>query len=380
LQTGKTIFPETGFRKPAERHNFDGRLLFFEPNLPTMYDYHIVVISKEAVRYVRDLLAGKKDDLGSLMRSPFHGTLVVPIIGGDKYYESWVPILDGLKERDGDSLKLNTKHWAYHFMKKYQKNFTWKAHANYSVVSYDEEQSKRYVATNIEDNPIAFEAPLGNGRMLYLPFYNFAKEEEESIFLRDLLDAIENRYKVPRDELVPSWASKTNYRLPSEEEVERNARMVEQERISLVKVKSMLWLDGVELVNSVAHTLTKLGIQCEVKEEEGKHDIEILEPELHAVVEVKGLTGFANYQDIRQLLDWQVEAEKGDERIKGIFVLNDFRDVEPELRETMMREDSGRQVSIHQRRRKNCYHEPLLYAHNLSTVSDIQTKRSRKVH
>ncbi len=338
LQNGKTLLPEMGFRKPRESYSFDARTLFFEPNLPTMYDYHIVLISKEAVRYLRDLLAGKKDDLDSLMRSPFHGTLVVPIIGGDKYYESWVPILDGLKERDGDSLKLNEKHWAYHFMKKYQKNFTWKAHANYSIVSYDEEQAKRCVATNIADNPIAFEAPLGNGRMLYLPFYNFEKDGEESLFLRDLLDCIEDRYKVPKDELIPSWASKSDYRLPSEEEIERNSRMLEQEKTSLIRIKSMLWLDGTELVNSVAHTLSKIGIQCEVKEKEGKHDIEILEPELHAVVEVKGLSGFANHQDMRQLLDWQVEAWKGDESIKGIFVLNDFRDTEPELRQTKMRE------------------------------------------
>src|SRR5437867_7171709 len=94
-----------GFRTPkkkySSRHTVDA---FFEPGIPTIYDYHIVVVSKEAVRYCKSLLSDKKDDFVSLMRAAFPGTLVVPIIGGNRNYESWVPSIDNLKERNGDSL------------------------------------------------------------------------------------------------------------------------------------------------------------------------------------------------------------------------------------------------------------------------------------
>ncbi len=314
------------------------RRLFFESVLPTMYDYHIVVVSKEAVRFVEDILRWKKEDFASLMWAPFQGTLVVPIIGGVEHYDKWVPIMEGLKQRDGDSLKLREKHWAYPVMRKYQKYFTWKAHADYSIASYNEEQAKRFIATNLADNPISFELSMGNGRIIFLPFYNLANEEEEMVFLRELLDCIENRYKLPKEDLIPSWASKPDYRLPSEEEIERKAKLVQQEKTSLARIKSILWLDGVDLVNAVAHTFRKLDIQCRVKEIEGRHDIEILESDLHGIVEVKGLSGYANYQDIRQLLDWSVEARNEDETIKGIFILNDFRDIEPELRQAKLKE------------------------------------------
>jgi len=330
---------ETGFRTPKKKYSSEWiPEAFLEREIPTVYDYHIVVVSKEAIRFGRDFLSAKKDDFASLMRAPFPATLVVPIIGGNENYEGWVPNMEKLKQREGDSLKLKDKHWAYSFMKKYQKNFTWRAHADLSIASHNEEQAQRYIATNITDNPIAFESPMGNGRTVFLPFYTFGNDTEESLFLRDLLNSIQNRYKVRKDEVIPSWVSKPDYRLPLEEEIERRAKSIEQEKASLSQIRSILWLDGLELVNSVAHTLRQLDVRCEVKEIEGRHDVEIFEPELHATVEVKGLSGYANYQDIRQLLDWHVEARRQDEKVKGIFLLNDFREAEPELRLSKMRE------------------------------------------
>lgn len=330
---------ETGFRTPrkkySSRYTADA---FFEPGIPTVYDYHIVVVSKEAIRYCKSLLSDKKDDFVSLMRAAFPGTLVVPIVGSNQNYESWIPSIDKLKERSGDSLKLRARHWAFPFMKKYESHFTWKAHADFSIASYDDEGAKRFVATNITDNPIAFEVFLGNGRTIFLPFYNFETGEEESTFLRELIDSIERRYKVPKEKTIPSWASRADYRLPSEEDLDKRASAIEQERSTLTRIRSILWLDGIELVNSVAETLTWLGVQCEVKEAERRHDIEIRERALHGIMEVKGLSGFANLEGIRQLLDWYGEAIKEDSDVKGIFLVNDFREIEPRLRQGKMTE------------------------------------------
>ena len=295
-------------------------------------------MSKQAVFFTKESLSAKKDDLLSLMYAPFPSILVVPIIGGNDNYADWVPNIDRLKEGKGDSLKLREKHWAHQFMRKYQRTFSWRAHADFSITSYDDQLAKRFIATNIADNPVAFESPLGNGRTIFLPFYNFTSDKDEITFLRDLLDHIETRYNSKEKE-VPSWASKSDYRLPSEDEMDKQAKAIEQEKATLNQVKSILWLDGVELVNSVAFTLAKLGIRSAIKEAEGRHDIEIMEhPEFHGILEVKGLSTYANHLDMRQLEDWYVETMKDDQNVKGIFVVNDFKEIEPQLRKNRMQE------------------------------------------
>lgn len=337
---GEIGWEHPGFRKPQRKsptQNYSRA--FFDPALPSLYDYHIVVVSKEAVYFTRDSLSAKKDDLLSLMQSPFPSTLVVPIIGGNEKYEDWVPSIDRLKQGNGTSLKPREKHWAYQFMRKYQKNFSWRAHGDLSITSYDDQLAQRFIATNITDNPVAFESPLGNGRTIFLPFYDFATVGEEILFIRDLLDHIETRYRISKEKDVPPWVSKSDYRLPTEDEMDKQAKTIEHEKAILNQVKSILWLDGIELVDSVAHTLTKLGVRNVVKEAEGRHDIEILEqPQIHGILEVKGLSAYANHQDIRQLEDWYIEARKEDENVKGIFVLNDFKEIEPQLRKAKLQE------------------------------------------
>ncbi len=39
---------DTGFRTPQKKYSSDYIKAFFEPEIPTVYDYHIVVVSKEA--------------------------------------------------------------------------------------------------------------------------------------------------------------------------------------------------------------------------------------------------------------------------------------------------------------------------------------------
>jgi hypothetical protein len=325
-----------GFRSvPYEYSNYSSNPKF-EPELPTAYDYHIVVVSKEAVGYVPHLLSAKKDDFAYLMNAPFPGILVAPIIGGNHHYSDWVPNIDKLKERGGDQLKLREKHWLYHILNRHLKNLSWRAHGELQITSYDDSLAQRFIATNITDNPVSFECPMGNGRTIFLPFYDFGSDELEAVFLRELLDAIESRYKISDQKAAPSWASKPNYRLPSEDLMNEQAKEIEQAKTVLNQVKSILWLDGIELVNSVAQTLKRLGIRCEVKEKEGRHDIEIQESELHGIMEVKGSSGYPNAEGVRQLLDWHMEAMNQDENVKGIFLVNDFRDIEPDLRRGKM--------------------------------------------
>ncbi len=57
---------ETGFRTPKKKYSSEWiPEAFLEREIPTVYDYHIVVVSKEAIRFGRDFLSAKKDDFAS---------------------------------------------------------------------------------------------------------------------------------------------------------------------------------------------------------------------------------------------------------------------------------------------------------------------------
>ena len=93
------------------------------------------------------------------------------------------------------------------------------------------------------------------------------------------------------------------------------------------KVKQILYESGENLVNSIAMVLTKIGFKVEVKEREGYQDIEIEHKGFFGILEVKGKEGYANVDDLRQLLDFYINCQKEDEskKIKPIFIINHFR-------------------------------------------------------
>jgi len=59
---------------------------------------------------------------------------------------------------------------------------------------------------------------------------------------------------------------------------------------------------------------------------------------VHAIIEVKGKEGYANNEDIRELLQWWTEKLEEDENVKGIFILNHFRKINPEDRKKLCKE------------------------------------------
>ncbi len=304
---GLNVYAGENFRIPVEdsaKFYSSGPTLikgvYFRPDLPTIYDYHIVVVSKEAILFLKEELQKKKGDFLYLMMASFGGTLVVPIIDETNGYKNWIPApYPLLTKAEGESIIWNEKHWMYSVMKKYERDFTWRAHHDAYVKEYDETEGESYIATNIAGNPISFEWGSRNGRIVYLPFYNFATEQEETTFLRELLNKIEEHSGITQQEPIPFWASKPDYRFGIEDSIDKQVQTLIDKSRNLNHVKSILWLGGTQLADSIAFTMKVLGINCEMTENEGKHDIEIKETELHAVVEVKGLSTYADVKDLR---------------------------------------------------------------------------------
>jgi hypothetical protein len=93
--------------------------------------------------------------------------------------------------------------------------------------------------------------------------------------------------------------------------------------------REVLYSNGEQLSRSVYLIFEKLGFDVQWKGEEGRHDMEL---DLHGtlgIVEVKGSKGPANSSDLRQLLDYYMEAAESHRDVKGIFVVNHFCAVDP---------------------------------------------------
>jgi hypothetical protein len=300
-------------------------------DVPTLYDYHIVFISADALKFQWQSLFAKASEFQALTNAPFGGVVILPILDG-RTYTPPVPISPTLKEANGDTVILNEKHWMYPVLKSSVKYVKWRAHANLPASSMPEESGKAVIATNLADNPIALDYPINRGRVVYLPYIEFPTITLETAFLRSILDRLISQTNFNEKATVPTWASKPVYAFKREKVITDEIGQLNAERETLNDTKSILWLDGLELTNAVARTLTALDISCEATEKEGRHDIEINETDLHAIAEVKGLSKYADVQDLRQLRDWQEEKMKEDDGIKGIFILNSFKDLEPSLR------------------------------------------------
>ncbi|GAI51305.1 unnamed protein product, partial [marine sediment metagenome] len=93
--------------------------------------------------------------------------------------------------------------------------------------------------------------------------------------------------------------------------------------------KEILWRDGKDLVMTVKRIFDKMGIKATMREEEGRHDLELLYEDFFGICEIKGVRGYANVGDIRQLLDHHIEALKINPSAKGIFIVNHFKSVNP---------------------------------------------------
>jgi hypothetical protein len=139
--------------------------------------------------------------------------------------------------------------------------------------------------------------------------------------------------------IKPKWVS--NIYLPGEKakitSLNKNYEDFQkgsQEYEEFIKVKNILYLYGNELSIELCNMFEKIGISSTLKEIQKRQDIEILHGDFYGIIEVKGLLKHADVDDIRELLDWWITESKTKPDVKGIFIVNHYRDKEPKLRVT----------------------------------------------
>jgi hypothetical protein len=128
---------------------------------------------------------------------------------------------------------------------------------------------------------------------------------------------------------IPSWANT----VASNKELSLidNLNQISKKLGKYSKFKQLYWESGEALESLVIDAFNEFGLEVD-KLPKGSHaDFEIkLDDGVIGVCEVKGLSGSASLQDLRQLLDYFIDQRDIEQRnVKGIIIVNHYRNEEP---------------------------------------------------
>ncbi|MFX1293347.1 MAG: hypothetical protein ACFFD2_00615 [Promethearchaeota archaeon] len=185
----------------------------------------------------------------------------------------------------------------------------------------------KIIAYNQSGYPITLEIKLNSSLKIFFLLNLVYEIRDWQGFFREILDIIKKRYlkgNIYQIEFAekPSWID--NYQGGYESKLKIKLK-------DLNHFKRILYSYGKGLSYNVFELLEKLGFKAKWIEKEGKYDIEIDLDGIIGIVKVKGLKKFANNQHLRQLLDYY-ELERIVKIVKGIFIVNHFREDEPKKR------------------------------------------------
>ncbi|MCW4025571.1 MAG: hypothetical protein NWF01_11145 [Candidatus Bathyarchaeota archaeon] len=199
----------------------------------------------------------------------------------------------------------------------------------------------KIIATNRANDVISFSIQYKSGACVFLPTPcpDSILNDINNLTLLDLLlkrgmELIpESERKINEAPLaIPTWAS--SIASQSELLLLDKYNKISEKLGKYSKFKQLYWENGEPLEKLVVDTLKEIGFSVK-KLEKGSHvDLEVSLPDdVVAVCEVKGLSGSANLQDLRQLLDYYIEQRDIEQRnVRGFFFVNHFRNEEPSKR------------------------------------------------
>jgi hypothetical protein len=276
----------------------------------------------------------------------FSGGIVVLFLGPSENYPWWDELL-GIPTGRGDSVVPNPDHWLKTILKKYP--FVWYCLIEPLSYFYQEEPPINLhfenVGTAVSGKCVSSIVHYGKGKLILLPILEKIPEE----LIRELIDGIKENYfrksmiliSEPKPQWIEKWNLHPELKLKDEMDNLKNemhviikkAYEIEKKQEWYGLLKKILYSQGKELSSSIHLILKEMGFIADLKEDEGRQDIEINFNSFFAIVEAKGLKGYANNSDLRQLLDYYVTTSETNPEVKGVFIINHFRDKEPSERD-----------------------------------------------
>ena len=322
----------------ADEKNNDGINLF---------DYHIVVIndrkdypqsitthlhsfladgglacifaSKNNVHLLNNYFTTKPTEIGTSITPLNNKNWLSKLLSNPLYKFQWSVILD--------------KGQQYANMDMYRALASMQAFYGKDFISLPPQYQEIALAPN--NKCICAIAKTDNGKLIALPYPCLMNKE----LLRNLIESIKNEYYTDKTtvDADPIWLN--TMLLPSETEKSKQLSELRseldaksEEYLNYTKSKKILYTTGDALSKSVFDVLLSIGFTSTYAEHKGQHDIEIKYKEFTGIIEVKGLSGYASVDDVRQLLDWYIDSLKTDRCVKGIFIVNHYRNIEPSER------------------------------------------------
>lgn len=251
---------------------------------------------------------------------------------GDKKYSKlqtydWLLSLFDVTDKTGKSVRFSSDHRIGKVLR--DDDFSWKC-------IFETDKPHVVLANNPSKKAVGLDIKVSNGRLILIPAYR--DNSRRNKIARTVLDVLKRDYLGKKRIRIskPKWISQ--YQLPGEAEAARRLEEAKEAMAGFESAKGVLYLYDKELTEAIQILLEDMGYRAKNLEIEGKFDIEIRLGEARGVLEAKGLTKHANATHLRQLMDHYVlEREVANEKnqeadIKGIFVVNHFREEHPDER------------------------------------------------
>lgn len=134
----------------------------------------------------------------------------------------------------------------------------------------------------------------------------------------------------------PNWLAKHSFREAMEIELE--TKKLGEKIVSYEQFERLLYTTDIPLEEALAFTLNWLGFVNvhHFKEDTDNPDITFDYENIKALVEVEGTTRAGDKRKIQQLAGWMekeiAKFNKKKEELQGIFIVNHFREIEPDKR------------------------------------------------
>lgn len=196
------------------------------------------------------------------------------------------------------------------------------------------------LATNRANDPISIMVPCENGHCVFLPNPDDTTKLGNTIIGKGLNIIPAEREEVAISTQLPSWA--TDFMTETELNLLKARNKIVEKLGKYNKFKPLLWETGDSLQELVIDAFEELGIEVSRLPKESHGDFEFpIKEDLTGVSEVKGLSGNGDRRNLRQLLDYFVEQRDIEKRdVKGVFIVNHFRNEKPSERGNPVTQDA----------------------------------------
>ncbi len=328
-------------KKRYEVWNNAWQLADLSPFGVPLYDLDIIFIECS-----KNLIRGRKEPDWELIKNQIKGFFLnggIMVLTGNpniiqNIFSFKVPrVKENLTNQSGFRINPNKKHELAQVFDKIKGKFNW------NWILEEELNDNLIIATNTVGSIISYAIKpenylhtidnksdkLKKSRIFVFPHLYDVDGEIFGKFARTIIDIIQ---------YTPDWINKyqTENELKLFKDIEQYKASLKEER----KLKNILYGYDKSLSKSISKIFEKMGIKSDWKEEEGEFDIAL---DLNGVVgigEVKGLTKLAKAKHFnpKYLNYLRIQEKKG--RIKGFFIVNHYREIDPEFRDPPFSRDA----------------------------------------